>query len=96
MKTRAEIEAILRQAKSYLHDQFKVQEIGFFGSYARGEEEEGSDVDILVSFYAPIGWDIFALKEHLEVILGMKVDLATEGALRPEFKDEVLQEVVYA
>jgi len=36
----------------------------------RGEESEKSDVDILVEFYEPIGWEFFDLKEFLEEILG--------------------------
>ena len=70
-------------------DYFKTQPVlkaWIFGSYARGEQTEGSDVDILVKFdrTTPIG--LFAyLRMHreLEEKLGRKVDLVEEGALRP-------------
>lgn len=95
MKTRAEIEAALKQLKPSLVENFKVKEIGIFGSYARGEYMEESDVDILVEFSEPVGWEFFDLKELLAEILSQEVDLVTIGGLRPQFKDKILQEVVY-
>lgn len=96
MKTRKEIEEILRKHKPFLREKFKVKKIGIFGSYARGEESKESDVDILVEFYEQIGWEFIDLQEFLEEILGEKVDLVTVKALRPQLKDKILEEVVYA
>lgn len=95
MKTRPEIEATLKELKPSLKRKFKVKEIGIFGSFVRGEEVEDSDVDILVEFSEPIGWEFFDLKELLVEILGREVDLVTVGGLRPQLKDRILQEVVY-
>ena len=72
-----------------------MKEIGIFGSFVREEEVEDSDVDILVDFSEPIGWEFFDLKELLVEILGREVDLVTVGGLRPQLKDRILQEVVY-
>jgi predicted nucleotidyltransferase len=96
MKKRTEIETILRQLKPELAEKYHVKEIGIFGSYARGEEREGSDVDILVTLSEPIGWEIVDLKDLLEDNLGLRVDLATMGAIRPKMRTEILKEVVYA
>jgi len=96
MKTRKEIKETLKRYKPFLWEKFKVKEIGFFGSYARGEKSEKSDVDILVEFYAPIGWEFIDLKEFLEEILGREVDLVTVRALKPQLKDNILKEVVFA
>ena len=96
MKTRKEIEETLRRYKPFLSDEFKVKKIGIFGSYVRGEESEESDVDILVEFHDRIGWEFIDLKEVLEEILGKEVDLVTVSALKPQLKDEILKEVVYA
>ena len=74
---------------------FKVKDIGIFGSYAREKETSSSDVDILIDLYEPIGWDLVELKEFLENALGIKVDLVTMNALRPELKDTVLKEVIF-
>ena len=96
MKVLNEIEEILRGYRPFLQEKFKVKEIGIFGSYARDEESEESDVDILVEFSEPIGWEFFDLKELLQEILGKEVDLVTMKALRPQMKDKILEEVVYA
>ncbi len=96
MKARKEIEETLKNYKPLLREKFKVKGIGIFGSYVRGEESEKSDVDILVEFSEPIGWEFVDLKEFLEEILGAEVDLVTVGALRPQLKDKILEEVIYA
>ena len=90
-----EIKTKLEKLKPILERKFKVKVIGVFGSYARGDETTSSDVDILVDLYEPIGWDIIELKEFLETSLGVKVDLVTMNALRPELRDSILKEVVF-
>jgi len=95
MKSIETINEILNKYKSELADKYNVKEIGIFGSYARGEQRKTSDLDVLVEFTEPIGWEFVDLKEYLESILGMKVDLVTVGALKPQLKDNILQEVVY-
>ncbi len=96
MKTREEIEETLKRFKPMLREKFNVKEIGFFGSYVRGEESETSDVDVLVDFFEPIGWEYIDFKEFLEEILGIEVDLVTVKALKPQLKEKILKEVVYA
>ena len=91
-----EIKSALRDHKSELEERFKVKRIAIFGSYAREEEANRSDVDILVDLYEPIGLDIIDLKEFLEEILGIEVDLVTIKALRPELSEIILKEAVYA
>jgi len=94
--TRKEIEEILRRHKPFLKEKFKVKKIGIFGSYGRGEESKKSDVDILVEFCEPIGWEFIDLKEFLEEILSREVDLVTVRALKPRLRGRILKEVVYA
>ena len=96
MKSKNTIEKILKENKSLLHDKYKVEKIGVFGSYARGNESAQSDVDILVTFYEPVGWEFIDLKDFLEEILDREVDLVTVKALKPQLKDEILKEVVFA
>jgi predicted nucleotidyltransferase len=59
------IEKIVKENKGVLTKQFKVKEIGIFGSVVRGEEKETSDVDILVEFDEPIGFFKFLELEAL-------------------------------
>lgn len=72
MKSRIEIENILREFKSVLFQKYSVDKIGYFGSFSRNEQTNDSDIDILVSFTEPIGWDFFDLQEFLENELKLK------------------------
>lgn len=64
-----------------------------FGSYARGEAEENSDIDLLVRFSKPKGFDWIDAALEIEDELGRKVDLVTESALSPYLKDHVLRDL---
>jgi predicted nucleotidyltransferase len=66
-----------------------------FGSAARGEETEDSDVDVLVEMEDGRSLvDHVALKQDLEELLGQKVDVVTEASLHPRMRDRVLREAV--
>lgn len=64
-----------------------------FGSFARGEANKDSDVDLLVRFSKPIGWAFYGIAEELESALGRKVDLATENMLGRRIRQSVLHEL---
>jgi predicted nucleotidyltransferase len=89
---------ILKKNETRIKQQYQVKSIGVFGSFARGEETEGSDVDVLVEFYEGAKkFDNFMdLKFFLEDLFGRKVDLVTTAALRPQLKENILREVQYA
>jgi len=95
MKTLEEIKEILKKHKNKIKREFKAEIIGVFGSYVRGEEKPESDVDVLVRFMegATI-FDLIGLAEFLEEKLGIKADIVSERALRPELKEQILKEVV--
>jgi len=96
MKTLKEIEKILKENKAILAERFKVQEIGIFGSYVRGEQKEKSDVDILVSFYEPISLlKLVSLENFLSALTGVKIDIVPKEDIRPELKERILGEVIY-
>lgn len=79
-----------------LHEKYHVKKLGIFGSFARGEQNPESDVDIIVEFESPVGFfEFIRLENYLSEILGAKVDLVTERALKPSIKESVLQETVY-
>jgi predicted nucleotidyltransferase len=66
-----------------------------FGSIARSDEGEGSDLDLLISLEE--GWsllDLVELKQDLEAALGRPVDVVTERSLSPHLRDQVLDEAV--
>lgn len=89
------IKKILKNHKEYLQKKFYVEKIGVFGSYSKGEETSESDIDILIKFNGPIGWDFIELNEYLESILDKKVDLVSIKALKRQLKDIILKEVIY-
>jgi len=96
MRTKEEILKILKDELPYLREKFNVKSIGLFGSYARDEQRDRSDVDILVEFSKPIGFFKFMeLEEYLSKKLGVKVDLVTPDALKPMIKPQVMREIVY-
>ncbi len=74
-----------------------VRSLSLFGSVARDEAAEGSDVDLLVDFDRPVGlFHVFYVRERLSAILGCDVDLVTRGGLRPELREAILAEAVRA
>jgi len=85
----------LEQIATHTKKQFHLKTLGFFGSYATGEAVEDSDIDILVEFSQPVGFEFFDLKEYLERELHRNVDLVTSAALKPQLKAAILQQVKY-
>ena len=97
MKTNVDdIKAVVHKHSDFLRDTYHVEKIGVFGSVARGDNRETSDIDVLVEFSEPIGmFKFIKLEEYLSQLIGKKVDLVTQKALKPTIKDDILQEVVY-
>lgn len=96
MKTLKEIKEILARHKDELCRKYFIKEIGIFGSYTRGEQEETSDLDILVDFYKlPDLIKFCEIERVLEEILGVKVDLVEKSSIKRRIKDRILGEAVY-
>ncbi|QSE97968.1 nucleotidyltransferase family protein [Fulvivirga lutea] len=74
-----------------IKERYQIEKLGYFGSYAKGEQTSASDVDILVYFKKPLGWDFFELKNILEERLSMNIDLVSYNALIPSLKNEILE-----
>ena len=86
----------LQAHKQTLVERFGVTGLALFGSYARDQATDGSDVDILVSFDGPAtSRSYFGVQFYIEDLLGRPVDLVTEKALRPEFRPYVEREAVH-
>ncbi len=73
-----------------------VTKIGLFGSHVRGEAKLDSDIDLIVTFAQPTFDGFVDSKALLEELFERTVHLGTEESLRPELRDSVLGEVVYA
>lgn len=93
--SRSEIIDLLSRHRAEFTGPFRVRSLAVFGSVARGESRPDSDVDILVSFEEPPGFDGYmALKRRLEDLLAARVDLVMQGALRPEAQAVVEAEAI--
>ncbi|MCX7837861.1 MAG: nucleotidyltransferase family protein [Anaerolineae bacterium] len=91
---REEMLKILRDHKAQLK-QFGVKSLAVFGSFARDEAREDSDVDMLVEFDPAPTFNAFMdLKFYLEDLLGRPVDLGTPDTLKPRIRARILQEAI--
>jgi predicted nucleotidyltransferase len=88
------IEEIKRKILSILK-RYKVKRAGIFGSVVRGEENEESDIDILVEIVDRMSLlDFAGLKLELEEALGQRVDLGEYSTIKPMIKEQILSEEV--
>jgi uncharacterized protein len=86
---------ILRREMPFLSERYDVESLGVFGSYVRGAQREGSDLDLLITFRKPPSLIEFVeLENYLSDLLGVKVDLVMKNALKPRIGTRVLREVV--
>jgi len=91
-----EIREIIDQHRSELKTQFHVDRIGVFGSYVRGTQKKGSDIDFLVTFDEAIRlFDRVDLNIYLKELTGRKVDVIPHDNLRPVLREYVLKDSVY-
>ena len=89
--------ALLRAHKPVLAERFGVVDLALFGSTVRDEAGPDSDIDILVSFDHVVGWkDLFGTEQYIENLLGRRIDLVMEGAVRAELRPYIEAEAVYA
>ena len=96
LKTLIEIQTILAEIKTELQEKYHINSIGIFGSYARGEQNSASDVDILVEYTKkPSLIGLVELQDYLSDRLQMKVDLVTKDGLKSKIKENILAEVIY-
>ena len=94
MNSRQEILERLRTSKPALKQEFPLHRIALFGSWARDEQTETSDVDILVDVDPSIGLRFVTLAERLEALLGQHVDLVSRRAVKPGFRKKIEAELI--
>lgn len=92
---RDEALALLSDHLDELRTRFGVASLAVFGSVARDEARPDSDVDLLVDFEGPVGFDQFmGLKLHLEELFGRPVNIVTPETLKPRLRRYVEREAV--
>ncbi|MBU4332195.1 nucleotidyltransferase domain-containing protein [Patescibacteria group bacterium] len=99
MLTKEEILKFLKENKKFFRENFQVTKIGLFGSYARNEQDEASDIDILIELERTVP-DIFntkkELRKYIKESLDKEVDIGREKYLKPYFANYISKEVLYA
>lgn len=97
MKTTEEVLEILREFKRTAGEKYGIEQLALFGSTARGEQKEGSDIDMCIKPWKAI--DYFTLqdiKEELEKLFHVKVDLLTlHENMRQLFRQNIERDAIY-
>lgn len=96
MHTLQTILQVLRQHKPELQRKYPISKLGVFGSYARGEATEKSDIDIAVEITGPMGLNFVAMADEIEGLLGIKTDVVPLRAIKPQYLIYVQKDIVYA
>jgi predicted nucleotidyltransferase len=93
---REQVLSLLNQHREDIQQRFAVKHLALFGSAARDEMHEGSDVDVLVEFEGPATFDGYmGLKSFLEGLLKVKVDLVTNKGLKPRARPYVEKDLIH-
>ncbi len=89
----------LTSNKKRLKKEYHLIKIGIFGSIARGEQNEQSDIDLLVEFENNTD-DLFSIKQQLKKEIqsqfNLPVDICREKYIKPIFRQQILAETKYA
>ena len=97
--TKHEILDTIRKHRDILL-KYKVREIGLFGSFVRGEQEDKSDIDLVVDFEEPSIENFMGLSSFLENLFGKKVEILTPAGVESirinHIKEEIKRSIVYA
>jgi uncharacterized protein len=95
LKTLAEIKSKLVEIKPILISKYPVERIAIFGSFARNEQDENSDVDIMIELNGKIGIDFFRMADEIEDYLGIKTDVASKNGIKPRYFDSIKKDLIY-
>lgn len=94
-EARAAVFAALRQALPRLQEHWPIRSLGVFGSFARGDISNESDVDLLIEFEQLVPLSVFlAIEDELAAIVGRRVDLATRLALKPYVAERAMADLI--
>jgi hypothetical protein len=95
VKSLAEIKSSLTHRKTQFFEKYPLKSIAIFGSYARNEQNDESDVDILVEFTGNIGINFIDLADEFESYLGLKVDLVSRKGIKEQYFETIKSDLVY-
>lgn len=98
MTTKGEILDFLSGNKKHFRKRYGIIKIGLFGSFARDEQTESSDIDLIVEFKknTPNLYDLkIDLKRFIKENLNLDVDIAREKYIKPNYRKSIHKETIY-
>ncbi|MGQ0793587.1 MAG: nucleotidyltransferase family protein [Deltaproteobacteria bacterium] len=95
METMSQIKSKIAPMRDGLNKKYHVKSIAIFGSFARNEQNENSDVDILVEFSQSLGVEFIDLADELEKVLNRKVDLVSKKGIKEKYLKLIEPELSY-
>ena len=90
-----DVQRLLAEARADLFRRYPLRRLAVFGSVVRGDAGPESDIDVLAEFSEPVGFEIVDLAIELEALLGRRVDLVSQGAVRERMRPYVEKDLVY-
>lgn len=95
MRTLQEVKDILSDHKNRLFKDYPIKSMAIFGSFSRNEQNDLSDIDILVEFSEKIGIRFIDLAEDLENIVGFKVDVVSKKGIKHKYLESINSDLIY-
>jgi len=95
MRSLQEIRSVLSSHRNRLFHDYPIKSMAIFGSYSRKEQNDTSDLDILVEFYGKVGIRFIDLAEEIENIVGFKVDLVSRKGIKEKYLKSIDSELIY-
>lgn len=95
MKGKSDILQALGRLKPVLGEKYGLRAIALFGSYARSEQSEQSDVDVLVDVDQSIGLGFVDLAEAIEAAIGAPTDVVSIRAIKPRYLKSIEKDLIY-
>jgi uncharacterized protein len=89
-----QIRAKIKSIQPSLLQRYPIKRLAIFGSTVRNEQTPNSDIDIMVEFSKPVGFQFFELAEELENHLQCHVDLVSRNGIKPAYYAEIVNELV--
>jgi predicted nucleotidyltransferase len=95
MQSLPEIKSVLSKHKQHLFTEYPIQSLAIFGSYARKDQTEESDLDLMVEFNGKIGLRFIDLADEIESIIGFKVDLISRKGIKDKYYESISSDLIY-
>lgn len=96
MRSTTEIIDVLKRFKSTSAHKYGIRSLGIFGSFARNQQDEQSDLDVFVTLQEADFFVMEKIKEELEQLMHFKIDVVNlRDTLRDSFKQNILKDAIY-